>query len=84
MKTSEELDIEKKYKSKSQYRSALQHKHLPEVPSAADFKKNGYKVGDMDDLLLRKIEELTLYTIEQQKQIQKLEERLADIVKSDE
>ncbi len=46
--------------------------HLPEVPSAEAFKKNGYKLGDMDDLLLRKVEELTLYTIAADKQIEKL------------
>ncbi len=45
------------------------NKHLPEVKTAEEFKKEGYNVGDMDDVLLRKVEELTLYTIEQQKQI---------------
>jgi hypothetical protein len=44
------------------------NKHLPEVPSAEEFKKNGYSVGTMDDILLRKVEELTLYMIELQKQ----------------
>jgi hypothetical protein len=48
------------------------NKHLPEVPSAAEFKRDGYKVGQMDDLLLRKVEELTLYVIELQKQIEEL------------
>jgi hypothetical protein len=43
------------------------NKHLPEVPSAEEFKK-GYSVGTMDDILLRKVEELTLYMIEMQKQ----------------
>jgi hypothetical protein len=40
------------------------NKHLPEVPSTKDFKENGYNVGEMDDLLLRKVEELTLYLIQ--------------------
>lgn len=40
------------------------NKHLPEIPSAKDFKENGYNIGEMDDLLLRKVEELTLYLIE--------------------
>ena len=53
-----------------------ENKHLPEVPSAKEFKEKGYKVGDMDDLLLRKIEELTLYIIEQQKQIDELQQQL--------
>jgi hypothetical protein len=47
-------------------------KHLPEVPSAVEFSENGYSIGEMDDLLLRKIEELTLYIIQQQKEIDAL------------
>lgn len=50
-----------------------ENKHLPDVPSAEDFKENGYKIGDMDDLLLRKVEELTLYLIQQNKRIEALE-----------
>jgi hypothetical protein len=50
------------------------NKHLPEVPSATEFKENGYSIGEMDDILLRKVEELTLYMIAQEKRIQKLEE----------
>jgi hypothetical protein len=49
------------------------NKHLPEIPSADDFKKNGYKVGEMDDMLLRKVEELTLYVIELNKKVGALE-----------
>ncbi|MBG0783213.1 MAG: hypothetical protein H0S84_13160 [Bacteroidales bacterium] len=37
-----------------------ENKHLPDIPSAEQFKKEGYKVGEMDEMLLRKIEELTL------------------------
>ena len=48
------------------------NKHLPEVPSAKEFQENGYLVGDMDDLLLRKVEELTLYIIELKKEINEL------------
>jgi len=46
--------------------------HLPEVPSAEEFKENGYKIGDMDDLLLRKVEELSLYVIDADKEIKNL------------
>ncbi|MBO7054089.1 MAG: hypothetical protein J6W37_01730 [Bacteroidales bacterium] len=53
-----------------------ENKHLPDVPSAKEFKENGYKMGDMDNLLLQKIEELTLYIIEQQKQIDELKNKL--------
>lgn len=49
-----------------------EYNHLPDVPSAAEFKENGYEVGEMDDLLLRKVEELTLYIIQQQNEIDEL------------
>jgi len=61
-----------------------QHGHLPDVPSAEEFKKNGYKAGDMDDLLLRKIEELSLYIIEQEKRIEKLEKKIESNTKEKE
>ena len=48
------------------------NKHLPEIPSAQEFKDNGYSVGTMDDLLLRKVEELTLYVIQLQEELDKL------------
>lgn len=50
-------------------------KHLPEIPSAVEFKANGYSVGEMDDLLLRKVEELTLYIIELKKEINELKNK---------
>lgn len=49
-----------------------QNSHLPEVPSAADMEENGLDVAQMDATLLKKIEELTLYTIQQQKQLEAL------------
>jgi hypothetical protein len=49
-----------------------ENKHLPDIPSAEEFKTNGYNVGEMDNILLRKVEELTLYIIELEKQIQTL------------
>jgi hypothetical protein len=51
-----------------------QNKHLPELPSAAEVKNNGIDLGDNQAVLLKKIEELTLYIIEQDKRIKKLEE----------
>jgi len=45
------------------------HKHLPDIPSATEVAEEGINVGQMDVKLLQKIEELTLYVIEQQKQI---------------
>jgi hypothetical protein len=46
------------------------NKHLPEIPSAKEVEKNGINVGDNQVLLLKKIEELTLYIIEQDKVVQ--------------
>lgn len=46
-----------------------EHKHLPNIPSQATIQKEGYTVHDMNVRLLEKVEELTLYTIEQEKQI---------------
>jgi hypothetical protein len=37
--------------------------HLPEVPAANEVKEEGINLGDMDAILLKKIEELTLYVI---------------------
>ncbi len=41
-----------------------QNKHLPEVPSAKEVEAKGISVGDNQSLLLKKIEELTLYLIQ--------------------
>ena len=43
--------------------------HLPEVPSAAEVEENGVDMGEMNKILLQKVEELTLYVIDLQKQI---------------
>jgi hypothetical protein len=43
------------------------NKHLPDVPSAEEMVKNGMDVAKMNALLLRKIEELTLYVIDLKK-----------------
>jgi len=55
--------------------------HLPEVPSAADFSTNGYNLNEMDDLLLRKVEELVLYTIAAEKERRKLHSRIDELEK---
>ena len=46
------------------------NKHLPEIPSADDFRANDMKISEMTNKLLQKIEELTLYTIDQEKQLE--------------
>jgi len=48
------------------------NKHLAEMPSADTVSKNGLSMGEMQNKLLQKVEELTLYVIEQQKQIEEL------------
>ena len=48
------------------------NKHLPEVPSEAEVFENGVELGEMNAVLLKKIEELTLYVIAQQKEIEAL------------
>jgi hypothetical protein len=45
-----------------------QNHHLPDIPSAATVEKDGQDIGEMNKLLLKKVEELTLYLIEEQKQ----------------
>jgi hypothetical protein len=48
------------------------NKHLPDIPSASEVKQNGYNLHDMNVKLLQKVEELTLYSIEQKKEIEQL------------
>ena len=45
------------------------HHHLPEVPSATEVEEKGINVGEMNALLLKKIEELTLHIIAQEKRM---------------
>ena len=52
------------------------NKHLPEIPSAADMVANGLDMGEFQIKLLQKIEELTLYVIEQDKQLKKQQEEI--------
>ena len=56
-----------------------ENSHLPEIPSAADVAKNGVNITDMQILLLKKVEELTLYTIHQQETINELTGKLAKL-----
>ncbi len=60
------------------------HKHLPEVPSAKEMEKNGIDLGEMNIILLQKIEELTLYIIDQNKKIIKLEGDISKLKKKNE
>jgi len=53
-----------------------QNSHLPNIPSAEEIEANGQNIGELQLKLLEKIEELTLYTIEQQKFIQNMQKQL--------
>ncbi|MDX8576981.1 hypothetical protein OZ662_16305 [Elizabethkingia sp. HX WYD] len=54
----------------------LEKKHLPEIASAAEMQKEGVNIGEFQIKLLQKIEELTLYSIEQNKLIRSQQKRL--------
>jgi hypothetical protein len=56
-----------------------QHHHLPDVPSEKEVKKDGINLGDQQVILLKKIEELTLYVIEQNEKLQQLEQKVTDL-----
>ncbi|RZK02760.1 MAG: hypothetical protein EOO43_23285 [Flavobacterium sp.] len=49
--------------------------HLPDMPSENDLLKNGIDLGEIVKLQTKKIEELTLYAIDQQKQIEELKKQ---------
>ncbi|NER12989.1 hypothetical protein GWK08_06030 [Leptobacterium flavescens] len=53
-----------------------QNKHLPNIPSAVEMEANGVELGIMNMKLLEKIEELTLYTLAQERKIKKQTEEL--------
>jgi hypothetical protein len=59
------------------------NKHLPGVPSAKEVEDKGLDVGESQAVLLKKIEELTLYIIEQQKEIESLKEEIKTIRSTD-
>ena len=56
--------------------------HLKDIPSAKEVEKHGIFLGEMDAKLLQKIEELTLYTIEQEKKIKSQENKISALEKS--
>lgn len=53
--------------------------HLPEIPSEAEVKENGIGLGEMNAKLLQKVEELTLYLIEQQKEMKEQEKQMEEL-----
>ena len=55
-----------------------ENKHLPEIPSAKQMEADGVNVAEMNKLLLQKVEELTLYAINQEMEIRKLKYKEID------
>lgn len=53
-----------------------QNKHLPEIPTAKTMQNDGVGVSELQTKLLQKVEELTLYIIQQQKEIDELKKKL--------
>jgi hypothetical protein len=51
-----------------------EQKHLPEVATANEMKENGTDLGNLNSKLLQKMEEMTLYVIEQNKMIEELKQ----------
>ncbi|WP_314242221.1 tail fiber protein [Empedobacter tilapiae] len=56
-----------------------ENNHLPGIPSAKEIQEKGLRVGEMNNLLLQKIEELTLLLIEQNKKMAQQEERINEL-----
>lgn len=54
------------------------NKHLPEVPSAKEMEANGINLSEMNMLLLKKVEELTLHVIE----LKKVNEKQDEVIQS--
>lgn len=57
-------------------------KHLPEIPSAQKIYEEGINLGEFCMSLLKKIEELSLYVLQQHESIQEQNERLAKLERS--
>ncbi len=58
--------------------------HLKDIPSAVDVEKNGIFLGEMDSKLLQKIEELTLYTIQQEKKLKSQDSKIEKLERKNE
>ncbi len=56
-----------------------QNRHLPEIPSEKEVAESGVDLGEMNKKLLQKVEELTLYIIQQEKEMKAVKERLGKL-----
>lgn len=57
-----------------------ENNHLPEVPSEKEVHEKGVNLGEMDAILLKKIEELTLYMIEMEKQLVNKDKEIKELM----
>ncbi len=60
----------------------LDNKHLPDMPTTAEVMNEGLDLGKMNGLLLKKVEELTLHMINQQKEIEELKTQVKQLAVS--
>lgn len=58
-----------------------EHQHLPEIPSAQEMGEKGNDLAETDIMLLKKIEELTLYIVELNKQVETLNNKVKQLEK---
>ncbi|MGN8072351.1 hypothetical protein [Mucilaginibacter sp. 22184] len=59
-----------------------QNQHLPEIPSEQQIAKDGLNLGEMNKLLMKKVEELTLYLIQQKEENAKVKETQEKLLKT--
>lgn len=62
-------------------RYVADNRHLPGVPSQAEVESNGYDVNTMQQAMMKTIEELTLYTLQQQEEIEELRRTVEELKK---
>ena len=77
--------FDKDYKLPTLYETEkfiLQNKHLPNIPSAKEIEENGLHLGDIQKKMMEKIEELTLYIIDLNKQLRNTNDQLDDLKKN--
>jgi len=56
-----------------------EHGHLPEVPSASEMEDRGINIAELNLILLKKVEELTLYVIQQRAQLAEQQRAMAEM-----
>jgi hypothetical protein len=64
--------------------SIQENGHLPGIPSAAEVESKGLNIGEMQKSVVEKVEELTLYTIEQNKMLKELKNEIDQLRKENE